>query len=198
MPQTYSVHNVDTLIFFPYAVPSPKMEIEYYLWQSVSNLLAILRKPKTQITFLTYGDTTTRAVESIDKLLQCVILCAPPAIPAPNPTPTLEQTIPVPKQLPINVPTINPTMPTVPVRFHRVTIVSPTRPPIQVQRVPFKSPERATIPARKDMHLWPVFSILNTWRHEPRLWHTRAAAAAQPVTQEHLNHPYHPVTGQHE
>ena len=56
---TSSVCNVDTLTFFPDAFPFPKIETENYLWQSVGNILAILSKPKTQLPFLTYGDTTT-------------------------------------------------------------------------------------------------------------------------------------------
>ena len=92
------------------------METEYYLRQSVGDILAILSKPKTQPPFLTYGETRTSAVYSIAKLLKRAIPREPPVIPTPNPTPTPEQTISVPKQFPINVPTIIPIMPTVPVR----------------------------------------------------------------------------------
>ena len=156
MPATSSVRNVDTLNFFPSATPLPKMETEYYLQQSVGNILAILSKPKTQLPFLTYGDTTTSAVESITKILQRVIPRATPVIPTPDPTPTHEQIIPVPKKSPINVPTISPTMPTAPVRVHRVPIVIPPRPPVQVQRVPLKFPGGTTIPAKKSMPPRPV------------------------------------------
>ena len=69
MPETSSVRNVETLAFFPDSIPFPKMEIEYYLQQSVGNILYILINPKTQLTFLTYEDTTTIAVEFIANLL---------------------------------------------------------------------------------------------------------------------------------
>ena len=42
----------------------------------------------------------------------------------------------------------------------------------------------------------PVRPSLNTWGEDLYLWHTHAAAVAQLVTQEHLNHLYHPFTGQ--
>ena len=87
MPATSSVCNVETITFFLAVIPFPKLETEYYLQQSVGDILAILRKPKTQLPFLTYGDTTTSAVESIDKLLKCAIPRAPPVIPTPSPTP---------------------------------------------------------------------------------------------------------------
>ena len=121
-----------------------------------------------------------------------------PRPPTPNPNPTPEQTIPVPKHSPMNVPKISPTMPTVPFRVQRVPIVSPTRPPVQFQRVPLKYPGGTTIPARKTIPPWPVCPILNTWRHDPHLWHTCAAAVSQLVIQEHPNNIYHSVTGQFE
>ena len=61
---------MEKLNLFPAAITLPKMDTEDYLWQSVGNILAILSKPKTQLTFLTYEDTTTSAVESIAKILQ--------------------------------------------------------------------------------------------------------------------------------
>ena len=62
IPTTSSVHNVDTLTLFPASIPFPKMETEDYLRQSFGNILAILIKPKTQLHFLTYGETTTIVV----------------------------------------------------------------------------------------------------------------------------------------
>ena len=59
---TSTVRNVDSLTFFPSGIPFPKIEIKDYLGQSVGNILAILSKPKTQLPFLTYGDTTTSVV----------------------------------------------------------------------------------------------------------------------------------------
>ena len=88
MTEASIVRNVDTLTIFPATIPSPKMETEDYLRQSVVNVLAILRNPKTQLPFLTYGDTTTSAVESIDNILQCAIPRVPPVIPTPDSTPT--------------------------------------------------------------------------------------------------------------
>ena len=69
MPRTSSLQNVDTLTFFPAVIPSPKMDTEDDLQQSVDDILAIQSNPKTQLLFLPYGDTTTGAVGSIDKLL---------------------------------------------------------------------------------------------------------------------------------
>ena len=86
------------------------METEDYLQQSIGEILAILIKPKNQLPFSTYEDTTTSAVESISKLLQRAIPRAPPVILNLNPTPTPEQIIPVPKKCPMNVPAIIPTM----------------------------------------------------------------------------------------
>ena len=91
------------------------METDDYQRQLVGNILAIISKPKTHLPFLTYGETTTSAVESSAKLLKRAIPRAPPFIPTPNLTPTHDQTIPAPKKSPINVPTISPTMPNVPV-----------------------------------------------------------------------------------
>ena len=54
---TSSVHNVDTLTYFTATIPFPKMETEYYLWQSIGNILSIMIMPKNQIPLLTYGDT---------------------------------------------------------------------------------------------------------------------------------------------
>ena len=153
-------------------IPLPKMETEDYLVQSVGNILSILSKPKTQLPFLTYGYTTTSAVESIAKLPQRAISRAPPVIPNPDPTPKPERKIPVPKQFPINVPTISPTISTVPFRVQRVPIVSPTRPPVQVQRLPLQSIGETTIPAIKSIPPRPVCPSLNTLRH------TCAAAVA--------------------
>ena len=62
MPDTSSLRNVDTLTFFPDAIPHPKMETEDYVQQSVGNILAIPSKPKTQLPFLTCGDTTESTV----------------------------------------------------------------------------------------------------------------------------------------
>ena len=135
-------------------------------------------------------------METIDKLLQYEIPCAPPVILTPNPTSTPEQSIPVPKQFPMNVPIIIPAMPTVPVQVQKVPIDIPTRTPIQVQRMPRKFPGRTTIPSRKTFPPRPVIPILITWRHEPGLWQTRAVLLDQLVTQDHLNHLYHPVTFQ--
>ena len=78
------------------------------------------------------------AIESIANLLKQEIPCAPPVIPNPDPTPTPEQTIPVPDKYPMNVPTIIPTMPTVPVQVQSIYTVSPSMPLVQVQRVPLK------------------------------------------------------------
>ena len=89
-------------------------------------------------------------------------------------------------------------MSTVTFLVQRVTIVSPTSPPVQVHMVTLKYPEGETIPTKKSMPPRPVIPILNTWRHDPRLRYTRASALAELVIQEHLNHIYHPVTGQHE
>ena len=111
MTETSSVWNVYTLTLFPSAIPFPKIETEDYLQKSIGNILAILSKPKTQIPFLTYGDITTSAVESIANILQCAIPCAPLDIPNPNPTPTPKHTTPVPEKLPMNVLAISPTMP---------------------------------------------------------------------------------------
>ena len=82
------------------------------------------------------------------------------------------------------------------VQVKRVTIFRPNRTPVQVQRVPFKSPGGTTIPARKSMPPRPVIPSLNTWRHDPRLGHTCTSAEAQLVIRDHLNRLYHPVTGQ--
>ena len=70
--------------------------------------------------------------------------------------------------------------------------------PVQVQRVPLKSPEGTTIPARKAMHPRPVLPIMKNWIHEPQPQHTRTEALSQLVTQEHRDHLYHPVIIQHE
>ena len=113
-----------------------------------------------------------------------------------NPNPTPKHIIPVPKYLSMNFPTISPTMPTVPVRVQKVTIVSPTRPPVQAQRVPLKYSEGTTISVIKAMPSWPIRPSLKTWRHDPRLQRNRAAEVSQLVIQEHLNHIYHPVIGQ--
>ena len=88
IPKTSSVRNVNTLTLFPDATPFTKMERKQYLQQSVGDTLAILSKPKTQLPFLPYGDTTTSAVEPIANLLQHAIPRAPPVIPTPKPTPT--------------------------------------------------------------------------------------------------------------
>ena len=97
MPTTSIDRNVDTVAFFPAATTFPKTETEDYLRQSIGDILAVLSKPKIQLPFLTNGETTTSAVESIAKLLQRKIPCAPPVIPTTDPDPTPEQTIPVPK-----------------------------------------------------------------------------------------------------
>ena len=162
IPATSSVPNVDTLTLFPAAIQYPKIETEDYLQQSVGVILAILSNPKTQIPFLTYGETAASTVESISKLLQHTISRAPPATHTPDPTPTPEQKIPVPKQSPTNVLTIIPTMPTVPVQVHRAPIVRPTSHPVQVQRVPLKYPGGKTTPPIKSMPPQPVRPILNT------------------------------------
>ena len=91
------------------------METKDYLRQSVGNILAILSKNKTQLPLLTYGDTTKSVVESIAKILQRAITHSPPFIMTTDPTPTPEHTTPDQKQLPMNVPTIIPTTPTIPV-----------------------------------------------------------------------------------
>ena len=187
---------MDTLTFFTADIPLPKMETEDYLQQSMDELPAILSNPKTQLPFLTYGYTTTNAIEFIVKLLKRSIPCAPPVIPTPNPDPIHERTIPVPGQSPMNVPTIGPTVTHVPFQVQRVPTVNRTIPSVQVHKVPLKYPGAAAIPSRKALPLQPVCPILKTWRHDPRLRHTRAAAVAQLVIQEHLNHLYHPVTGQ--
>ena len=166
MPTISSVRNVDTLTFFPAAIPFPRMETEYYLRQSVVGILDILSKPKTQLPLLTYGDTTTTTVESICKILKFAIPPAPQAIPTPDSTPTHEQTIPDPKQFPITMPTIIPTMPTFPVRVHRVPIVIPTRPPVQVQSVTLKSPGVGNYPCQKihaSATCLPYPEHLDTW-----------------------------------
>ena len=129
MPTTSSVRNMNTLTFFPAAIASPKTKTQDYLQQSAGDILAILIKPKTQLPFLTYGDTTTRAMESIAKLLQHTILHVPPVILNPDPTPTPR-----------------PTIPTILVQVQRVPIVSSTILPAQVQRAPLKSPEGENIP----------------------------------------------------
>ena len=172
------------------------MDTEDYLWQLVGNILDILRNHNNQIPLLNCGDTTTRSVESIAKLLQCAIPHAPPVIPTIKHNPTPEQTIPASKQLPIHVPTIRTNMPIIPVQVQRLPIVSPTRPPVQVQRMPLKSPGVETNPSIKAMTPRPVRPSLNTWRHDQRLWHTRAASLPQLVIQEYLNNLYHQVTGQ--
>ena len=196
MPTTSSVCNMDTLTLFPTATLFPKTKTEYYLRQSVGDILAIPSKPKTQLPFLTYGGTKTSAVESIAKILQLATPHAPPVTPTPETTPTPELTIPVPKQLPIHVHTISPTMSTVPVKLKRVPIFIPTRPPVQIQRVPLKSPGETNIPSIKAMPPQPVRPSLDIWIHEPRLRQIHAEAVFQLVIQEHLNHLYHPVTGQ--
>ena len=89
-------------------------------------------------------------------------------------------------------------MPTIPVRVHRVTIVGPTSPPAQVQRVPLKSSEGVTIPARTSIPPRPVRPSLNTLKHDLRPRNTRAAVVPQLVIQDHLNHLYNPVTVQRE
>ena len=58
-----------------------------------------------------------------------------------------------------------------------------------------KYPGVTAIPARKALPPRPVYPRLNTWRQDPHLLHTCAAAVAQLVIQEHLNHIYHSVTG---
>ena len=97
IPTTSSICNLDTLTLLPATTSFPKMETEDYLRQIVGDIIAILIKPKTQLPFLTYGYTTTSAVESIAKLLQYAIPYAPPVIQTLDPTPTPEQTIPAPK-----------------------------------------------------------------------------------------------------
>ena len=77
-------------------------------------------------------------------------------------------------------------------------IVTPISLPVQVHRVPLKSPGGTTIPSRKATPPRPVCSSLNTWRYYPHLRHTCAASVAQLLIQIHLNHLYHPVTGQRE
>ena len=138
MPATSSVRNVDTLNSFPTAILYPKIETEDYLRQSIGDIIDILIKPNTQLPFSTYGDTTTSAVESITNLLQHAIPHSPQLIQTPEPNPTPEQTIPVPKQTLMNVPTTSPTMPTVPVQVQRFPIVRLTSTPVQVQRVNLK------------------------------------------------------------
>ena len=98
----------------------------------------------------------------------------------------------------MNVLTIIPTMPPVTVQVQRLPTVSPTITHFQVQRVPLKFLEWKTIPNRKSTSLRPVCPSLNTLRHDPCMHNTRAAAVSQMVIQEHLNHLYHPVTGQRE
>ena len=115
IPTISSVRNVDKLTFFPASTPFPKMKTEYYLWWSVGNIIAFLSKPKTQLPLFTYGGTTKIAVESIAKILPLTIPREPPEILTLNPTSTSEQTIPAPKQSPINFPSIRPTMSTIPV-----------------------------------------------------------------------------------
>ena len=73
IPETSSVRNVDILTFFSTVIPFPIIETEDYLLQSVDNILGILNKPKTQLPFLTYGESKTRAIKSIANLLQRVI-----------------------------------------------------------------------------------------------------------------------------
>ena len=96
----------------------------------------------------------------------------------------------------MHVTTIIPIMPRVTFQVHMVPTVSPTMPPVQVQRVNLKSPGVKTIPSRKSLSLQPVRPILKPWIHNPRLWHTRAVTVAQLVIQEQINNTYHSVTGQ--
>ena len=149
MPYTSSVFHVGTFTFSPADIPLTKMDTEDYLRQSIGYILVIMIKLKTQLPFLTYGDTTTSTVESTTKILQREIPCTPPVIPTNDPTPTPEQTITVPEQIPMNVTTISPTMPPVPVQVQRVPTVSPTMTPVQVHRVPLKYPGGTTISCRK-------------------------------------------------
>ena len=82
-------------------------------------------------------------------------------------------------------------MPPVPVQVQRVPTVIPIIPPVQVQRVRLKYSGGEIILARKTVRL-----ILDTWRHDPHLYHTCSVALSQLVIQDYLNHIYHPVTGQ--
>ena len=113
-----------------------------------------------------------------------------------GPTPNLEQKIPVLYQIPMNVTTISPTIPPAPVQGQRVTKVRPNILSVQVKRVILKSSGGTDIPAIKTLPLQLFHTSLNTWRHNPSLRNTHAAAVSQLFIQEHLNHLYHTVTSQ--
>ena len=131
LPETSSIRNADTITFPLSIIPSPRTETEDYLRQSVVNIIDILNKPNTQLPFLTYGDTTTSAIDA--NLLQHTSPRAPSSTQTPdtNPTPTLTPAPPVivpgPLLLPEPIPMIFPT-----VRY--------TMTPAKVQRGPLKSP----------------------------------------------------------
>ena len=75
---------------------------------------------------------------------------------------------------------------------------NPPDPPFSTNFLDLFISPLSAIPARKSMPPRPVCPSLKTSRHDPRLWHTRAASVSQFVIQEHLNNIYHTVTDQRE
>jgi hypothetical protein len=104
LPATAQERNVDTLQFFPKAIPFPAISTEYYLKQAASDILSILQNLPSQLPYLSYGDATNNAIVQIAIALLGRAKSSPPS-------PSILPTMPAPvAQAPVQPPRVQPTI----------------------------------------------------------------------------------------
>ena len=206
------VRDVDTVTFFPKRIPCPKTTTEDYLNQSVGDILALLKQPKSQLPFLQYGSMTQNTVQTIAKLLHLAVL-----IPKQNPLVDTRLTInppstvsPVPTLLlpPVAEPrlhglsplTTSPTM-VVPNKLAPVLARKPARTPVvlrvhQNPRVSTRHVLRSNQPPRH------VSELPNRFQRSAQDATTTAqhptTTPSTATTDAFLSNMFHPVTGSKE
>ena len=103
-PATRKEKVCDTVEFLPHKIPFPKVTVEDYLCQAVTDIVSLLKvPPASTLPTLQYGNSTLNAFRQIANALNR-------AEPLPAPSETLITT-PTPNTTPSETPTTNPNVP---------------------------------------------------------------------------------------
>jgi hypothetical protein len=166
IPSTARERDVDTLQFFPKAIPFPKITNDDYLTQAAGDIISILQSKPSPLPTLQYGDATKNALVAIAKLLGRA--APPPAILPRVPDPPLPTPVPaLPRVHKLPNPTSTPSLTTKPTRS------TPAPPLLQRHKAPVRSQTQQSRPVPK----------LKVPAH-PR----------SPRVQHHLRHSHHPMS----
>ena len=69
IPTTGKVRDVDTLQFFPKAIPFPAISTDDNLCQAATDIIHLLKHTPTTLPYLQYGDKTKNALTLLATLL---------------------------------------------------------------------------------------------------------------------------------